>query len=338
MSRFITGSSRVAVMSVLTIVILVVTSCASGSQSESDESPGTKTTSDSLVDDAVTATTVVTSDFVSERELDIELDWGGNITIEVAIGAVTTLSDPDNQIASDCALNDLPEPGTSFQRLQVTVKSNSTRDIRYPRVQLGTLIKSELTTNPLGQFHKIHFRDVVSFESTCILKEDVGFSEGDSIGFFEYPMSPGTVASFRVILMVKPGAPQDWQYALYVSPDDESYYYQEMDPDGMSPGELIIGLHNVGRENLRALEISGPSENLIKKICEAAQRLKPPAEEPPDSENLMILAEASGLNSKDYELATAAFNLKRYYEDYPDYDWMGIHYPEVVDECQEYGH
>lgn len=335
MPRVIKGSSRIAVILGFAIVALI-SSCASGS--ESDRSPGTEATSDSLVDDAVTATTVVTSDFVSERELDIELNWGGNITIEVAIGPVGTLSDPDGQVASSCALNDLPEPGTSFQRLQVTVKSNSSRNIEYPKVQFGTLRMSELTTHPLGQFHQYEFSGVVRTDTECILKEDIGFSDGLDIGFFKYQMSPGTVASFRRILIVAPGAPQDWRWALYVSPDDDSYYYQEVDLDGMSPGEFIIGLHNVGRESLPALELSGPRENLIKKICEAVQRLKPPAEEPPDSENLKILAEASGLNSKDYELAISVFGLKRFYQDYPSYDWMGIHYPEVLDECQEYGY
>jgi len=296
------------------------------------------------VEDAISTTTVVATDFVSEREFEVELDWGGNVTIEVAIGAVTTLSDPDTQIGSDCALSDLPAVGTSFQRIKVTMTSNSTRDIMHPKVLLGSLGTTENSTRPEGEFFTIGPADdrTILYGGTpavidCLPKGDVDFLQGPSdIGFYQEFMTPGEIESFQTVLTVKPGAPADWRWALLVTQrEDENQFYGIVNPDGLSPGAFIVGLHNFGNEVLPDLEPTYASENLVKQICDALLRLKVAAEEPPNSENLKTLSRWYELNDSDlgqYVNATI-----KNYEKYPKSTSSPFSLIFAKDRCKELG-
>ena len=309
----------------LFLVLALATSCSSQSSSESGVETTNVALPGSIDNDDGSGATLADSNWADTREIELELAWGGNISIQVSIGAVTTLTNPDSQIDSVCALSDLPPVGTSFQRIEVTVKSNSSRDIAYPKVSLGSLGRTENSIFPE------EFFSMTGLDGTagpfgglppnlgCVLKEDKDILYGASGNDFAQEfMGPGDVESFQTILTVKPGAPAYWQWALLVTNrEDEIDFTGVLNPDGLSSKAFLIGLHDFGSEVLPDLEPGSTDANLINQICVVLTNLKF-SEEAPDSQNLKTLSRGWELN--DSELSSLVNQVIDDYEAFPDMD------------------
>ena len=326
----------------LFLVLALATSCSSQSSSES----GVETTDVALPgtmdNDDASGASLADSDWADTREIELELAWGGNISIQVSIGEVTTLTNPDSQIDDDCALGDLPPVGTSFQRIEVTVKSNSSRDIAHPKVSLGSLGRTENSLIP-EEFFELRVSDdnTILFgghppDLGCVLKEDKGTLFGVGRGFFEEFMNPGEVESFQTILTIKPGAPAYWRWALLVTArEDETGGFGIVNPDGMSPGALIFDLHDFNSDLLPELKSAYSGPNLVEQICSALNDLDVPSKEGRDSENLKTLSRWSELS--DSELSSLVIDVINAYNNYPDEESRPFSHMFARQRCEALG-
>ena len=326
----------------LFLALALATSCSSQSSSESGVETTNVALPGSMDNDDGSGATLADSNWADTREIELELAWGGNITIQVSIGAVTTLTNPDSQIDEVCALGDLPPVGTSFQRMEVTVKSNSSRDIAHPKVSLGSLGRTENSLIP-EEFFELRVLDdnTILFgghppDLGCVLKEDKGTLFGVGSGFYEEFMKPGEVKSFQTILTVKPGAPAYWRWALLVTArEDETGTFGIVNPEGMSPGALIFDLHDFNSDSLPELKSANSGPNLAEQICSALNDLDVPSKEGRDSENLKTLSRAYELN--DSELSSLVADVLTAYEDYPNEESRPFSHMFARQRCEALG-
>ena len=323
----------------LFLVLALATSCSSQLSSESGVEttdvalPGTMDNGDA------SGASLADSDWADTREIELELAWGGTITISVSIGKVFTLTNPDDEIDGGCALVNLPPAGTSYQRILVSVESTSTRDITQPKVFLGS-------RGADGEFHRLRVVDDLilyggrtDYTQTCVPKNDTEFfnNSSDFVGLGQDFMSPGVIESFQQVLKVKPGAPKGWVWALLMTSQDHEGDPRGTvkSPVGMSPGALIFDLHDFNSNLLPELKSAYSGPNLVEQICSALNDLDVPSKEGRDSENLKTLSRWSELS--DSELSSLVIDVIDAYNNYPDEESRPFSHMFARQRCEALG-
>jgi len=321
----------------LFVVVTLSTSCAGESGSEPGVQPAT-----SLND--VNSELTAESDIQSEEEtnwtrseqMDVQFASGATVRIEVSIGEVRTVSNPDAEINSECALEDLPASGTMFQRIQVSVTSTSTRDIVYPRVLLG-FRSSNSGFNSLWKNGNYSIGSAVP--RNCVPKQDLEFSMNSTafshIGSDKYQMTPMEVEYIRLLLKLEPDAPKDYQWALFVTTSKDEAEVPFVEVKGILPDSVIVGLHDFASTDLPPLKPDAGPANLTEQICRALRSLDVPAREGRGSENLAILSRAYELT--DDELAIGVGAIVEYYESNPNDKYRPFSYSLTLGRCDELG-
>lgn len=318
-------------------VVALSTSCSGDSAFESDVQ--TATSLDDVNSELTTESEIQPEDesnWTKSELIDLQFASGGSVRIEVSIGEVRTISNPDAEIDSGCALEDLPSPGTTLQRVQVSVTSTSTRNIKYPRVLLGFRGSS-------GEFQSLwknsNFSIGSPFPRNCVPKEDLEFSMDSTtfthIGYDEYQMAPLEVGYVRLLLQLEPDAPKDYQWALFVTTSEDEAEQPFVEVNGILPDSVIVGLHDFASMNLPLLETDASPGNLTEQICRALRSLDVPAREARDGENLAVLSRADEIS--DSELANGVSAIVDYYESYPNDEFFPFSRSLTLVRCDDLG-